>query len=535
MTRMRTTAAALLVFCLAGVTPAVAQGIIPGRPQAEELSGTRFAGLSAMNEQEITTIQRLLIRLGHLGEGNLTHTLDGPTVSAISAHLTSVGWAGPGPAPDELLRSLFGSVWRTEGWAEGLATGQQIIVDKESVRLAQEALNRMSPAQLKADGVFGPATFAAVEAFEASNGMRISGLLTRNTYNNITRAAKFAGASPKGVIRLFSATGVVDPAALEGFETQTGFRVIEENYENSAETKNLLLKGSGAYDLVVQAGGQMRQILETQGVVEKIDRKRLPNSLSLDTASQVYTEALDPLNAHSIPYLWGTVGLGINRDKILALAPDAPIGSMALLLDPKYAATLSQCGLAMIDEPIDVIPAIVSYVGGDFRNVGITDLEAVDAALAEIRSHVEVVPRAQFVEGLASGKYCATIGFSGDVLTAREQAKARQSADISYLVPKEGSELWFQLLVIPKNAQNADGAYQLINHLLTPEVAAAGTRALMYANTVWGAGPLMEAHLLEDPGLYPPRDVMGRLSIQPPLSADVEAELNRIWAKMRKG
>ena len=73
---------------------------------------------------------------------------------------------------------------------------QQIIVDKESVRLAQEALNRMSPAQLKADGVFGPATFAAVEAFEASNGMRISGLLTRNTYNNITRAAKFAGAVP---------------------------------------------------------------------------------------------------------------------------------------------------------------------------------------------------------------------------------------------------------------------------------------------------------------------------------------------------
>ena len=321
-------------------------------------------------------------------------------------------------------------------------------------------------AQLKADGVFGPATFAAVEAFEASNGMRISGLLTRNTYNNITRAAKFAGASPKGVIRLFSATGVVDPAALEGFETQTGFRVIEENYENSAETKNLLLKGSGAYDLVVQAGGQMRQILETQGVVEKIDRKRLPNSLSLDTASQVYTEALDPLNAHSIPYLWGTVGLGINRDKILALAPDAPIGSMALLLDPKYAATLSQCGLAMIDEPIDVIPAIVSYVGGDFRNVGITDLEAVDAALAEIRSHVEVVPRAQFVEGLASGKYCATIGFSGDVLTARgytvtearnhdlfEKAKALQP-DIIMLSSSDPAPEVVQSLRFEKGLEN---------------------------------------------------------------------------------
>ena len=123
----------------------------------------------------------------------------------------------------------------------------------------------------------------------------------------------------------------------------------------------------------------------------------------------------------------------------------------------------------------------------------------------------------------------------GDVLTAREEAKARQTGTIVYAVPKEGSELWFQLFVIPKNAKNQDAAHALIDYFLKPEVAAAGTKALNYANTVWAAGPLLEAKLLDDPALYPPRETMSKLSIQPPLSADVEAELNRIWSKLKKG
>jgi putrescine transport system substrate-binding protein len=219
----------------------------------------------------------------------------------------------------------------------------------------------------------------------------------------------------------------------------------------------------------------------------------------------------------------------------MQLVPNAPINSMALLLDPKYASLLAQCGIAVVDEPIDVIPSIISYVGGDFRDVGITDLEAVDAALDKVSPYIKVVSRDAYVAGLANGHYCASIGFSGDVLTARDRAKAKRNATIAYAVPKEGSELWFQLFVLPQNGKNPDAAYQLVNFMLTPEVAAEGTKKLLYANTVYGAGPLMEASLLADPGLYPPRDVMGRLTVQPPLSADVEQELNRIWSKLKKG
>ena len=534
-TSMLAGAATLALLLTVPMLTASAQGIIPGRAQPEDLSGTALASLGNFQPQELATVQRLLVRLGYLPQGNPNRTLDAATVGAIANHLAAAGWQGNNPSPEQLLRSLFGAVWKKEGWDTGVAPGQRVIVDKVEVRRAQDALKTLNGEPGPVDGIFGPATLAAVETFQAENGLKVNGLLTPTMLNNILRAAQFGSAAPKATLRILTAEGVVDPAALAGFEQAHGVRVLQDTYEGSSETKALLMAGSPDYDLMVQAGAEMRQVLEKEGAVIKIDRLKIPNTIRLDTASQVYTEALDPLNAHSIPYLWGTVGLGLNRDKVARLVPDAPMNSMALLLDPKYAALLSDCGIAMIDEPIDVIPSIVSYVGGDFRNVGITDLEAVEATLSQIKDYVEVVPRGQYVEGLASGKYCASIGFSGDVLTARDKAKATQTGTISYAVPREGSELWFQLFVIPRNAKNPDAAHALINHFLTPEVAAAGTKALLYANTVWGSGPLLEASLLAEPGLYPPRETMNKLTIQPPLSTDVEAELNRIWSTLKKG
>jgi putrescine transport system substrate-binding protein len=536
--RAVTLLAGVACVCASVATTALtasAQGIIPGKTQAEDLAGTPLATLTTLKPQELATVQRLLVRMGYLQPTTPSRALDAVTVTAISNHLTASGWVGSAPSNEQLIRSLFVAVWQKEGWSAGLAPGQRIIVGKEDVLRAQEALKQLNGEPGPVDGIFGPATLAAVENFQAENGLKVTGMLTPTVLNNILRAVKFVSTPPKAQLRILTAEGIVDPAAIDSFEAATQIQVLHDTYDSSSETFTLLMAGTAAYDLMVQAGAQMRQVLENQNAVTKIDRLKVPNTLQLDTASQMYTEALDPLNAHSIPYLWGTVGLGINKDKVQQIVPDAPLNSMALLLDPKFAAPLSSCGIAFIDEPIDVIPSIVSYVGGDFRNVGITDLEAVDAALEQVREYVEVVPKAQYVDGLATGRYCASIGFSGDVLTARDRAKASQSGTIAYAVPKEGSELWFQLFVIPKNAKQLDQSYLLIDHFLKPEIAAAGTKAHLYANTVWAAGPLMEARILEEPGIYPPREVMGRLTIQPPLAADVEAELNRIWSKLKKG
>lgn len=528
-------AVSLAALLLGQSLPAAAQGIIPGKPQAEDVTGTRFASLATFSPAELEVAQKLLVRLGFLQPVGTDRPLDAATLAGVGDFLASSGWAYTNPDKRQLFRALYAAIWAKENWSAGQGPGQDMIVGASDVLRAQQILDSFGMEPGLIDGKYGPATMTAVARFESENGLRVTGLLTKTALDNIVRSTKFHTDLPKATLRILAAEGVVDPAALDGFENETKIRVLLDTYDNSGDTRKLLMSGSDQYDLMVQAGAEMRQILEKQDSVTKIDRVKIPNSLTLDTASQMYTEALDPLNAHSIPYLWGTVGIGINKDLVDKVLPDSPKNSMALLLDPKNAAALAPCGIAIVDEPIDVVPSFVSYVGGDFRNVGVTDLEAVDATLTQVKDYLKVVPKAEFVEGLSKGKYCVGIGYSGDALTARERAKATQAGTISYVVPKEGSELWFQLLVIPKNAKNVDLAHQLIDYLLKPEVAAAGTKTLMYANTVHAAGPLMEAQLLNDPGLYPPREVMGRLYIQPPLPADVEQELNRIWAKLKKG
>lgn len=525
--------ASLAAFLSVQTIPAMAQGIIPGKPQAEDVAGTPLAGLAALTPAEVQTAQKLLVRLGYLQPTGTERPLDSATLAGVGDFLAASGWSAENPDKLQLFRALYKAAWIKEGWSNGNGPGQEMVVGPSDVLRAQEILDAQGLEPGPLDGKFGPSTMTSVARFESENGLNVTGLLVPAVFNNILRSAKFKDEPPKATLRILTGDGVIDPAALEGFENETRIRVLHDTYANSGETRKLLMSGSGQYDLMVQAGAEMRQILEKQDAVTKIDRKKIPNSLTLDTASQMYTEALDPLNAHSIPYLWGTVGIGINKDLVSKILPDMPTNSMALLLDPKNAAALSSCGIAIVDEPIDVVPSFVSYVGGDFRNVGVTDLEAVDATLSQVKDYVKVVSKAEYVEGLSRGRYCVGMGFSGDVLTARERAKASQTGAISYVVPKEGSELWFQLLLIPANAKDPEAAYQLINYLLKPEVAAAGTKTLMYANTVYAAGPLLDSSLLNDPGLFPPRDVMGRLFIQPPLPADVEQELKRIWAKLK--
>ncbi len=204
------------------------------------------------------------------------------------------------------------------------------------------------------------------------------------------------------------------------------------------------------------------------------------------------------------------------------------------MLDPAVAADLSKCGIAVIDEPIDVVPAFVAYLGGDMKNIGITDLEAVEVALSKVSGYIKVVSTDSYINSLSEGKYCVAWGYSGDIFFARDMAIEKKTGTIVYNVPKEGSQLWFDLLVMPSKAQNKDGAYQLLNYLMKSEVAAANTNFLQFANPVLSSTPFIEPELLTNPGLYPPKSVLKRLAVQPPMAANVEAELKRIWSKLTK-
>ena len=523
-----------IALFVAGALPLYAQGMISAPSLDGDLPDAGLDGLAKIGAQEVSTIQRLLRRLGYLKDENMTRQMDAATTTAILAHLQEANIAPDGMTAERIMRSLFTAAWTKEGWATGSADGQSLVVEPAEVRQAQDALKQLTYAPGPSDGVFGPATLSAIELFQEDNGMNVTGLLTRNTFQNVTRALNFIDKKPLSTVHMLNWPDYVNPTSLDNFEKETNIRVVHEVFGSSSETKDLLHERSDKYDLMVQAGAQMRQVLEEQDAVEVLDRAKIPNAEFLDPTALSYTDVLDPGNAHSVPYMWGTVGLGVYKEKVRAIRPDVPLNSMALILDPAIAAEMSKCGIALIDEPIDVIPAFVAYLGGDMKNIGITDLEAVEVALAKVSDYIKVVSTDSYIDSMSEGKYCVTWGYSGDIFSARDTAKQNGEGTLVYNVPKEGSQLWFDLLVIPNKSQNKEGAYQLLNYMLKPEVAAANTNFLQYANPILTSTPFIEPKLLGDPGLYPPKSVLKRLAVQPPMAANVESELKRIWSKLPK-
>ena len=524
----------LVPVALMLASPAHAQGMISAPGDTEDVLNPDLAALQGVEGQRTVTLQRLLLRLGYLSDADLSRKMDATTIAALEKHLDDAKLSRKNLTYDVVLRSLFSTVWTKEDWSSGTVNGQELVIGPAEVRTLQDTLKKIGYEPGPADGIFGPATYTAIEVFQQDEGLKVSGLPTRNVTQNIERSLAFLGKEPRATIRVLNWPDYINPDLLVQFEKETGIKVVHEVFDTSDETKQLLLAKSDQYDVMVQPGYQMRPILDAGDLIETLDLAKLPNSSNLDPAALKITTMLDPGNRHSVPYFWGTVGIGINETLVKPIRPDLKKSSMASFLDPAIAADLSKCGLAMVDEPLDVMSSLVAYTGGDPSNITTSDLEAVEQVITKVAPYIQLVPEENFIDSLASGKYCVMMGYSGDVFLARDTAKKSGKGKISYAVPVEGSQLWFDLLVIPKSAHNTAAAYKFVDFMLRPKVAAENTNFLQYANANLNSKPFIEPALLKDPGIYPPASVLKRLAILPPLTGNVEAEINRIWDKLRK-
>jgi putrescine transport system substrate-binding protein len=511
-----------------------AQGMISA-PTAQQDFMTKYPDMKQVTEQEIVTVQRLLRRLGYLKAEQLSREMDEDTAAALEAHFAAVQRSPKGMNAESMIRSLFSEAWTKEGWSTGSVDGQNLVVDKTEVRAAQGVLKKIGYEPGPIDGVFGAATLASIESFQEDYGMKVRGLLTRNMHQNIMRAEKFARKDPADKIRMLNWNGYINPDSLDKFERETNIRVIHDVFDLSSETKDLMLAGTDKYDVIMQTGAQMRLVLEGKNPMVELDRSKIPNSTNVDPAIRKVTEALDPGNLHGEPYMWGTVGLAVNVDKVRALRPDLKrFDTTSLILDPAIAADLSKCGIAVVDEPIDVVPSLVQYLGGDIGNMSILDLEEVDLALSKVAPYVSRVSVESWISRMAKGEFCVVWGYPGGTYRARDLAKQAGVGSITYNVPREGTQLWLDFMVIPTNAPHKDAAYKLIDYMLRGDVAGANTNFLRFANAVATSAQFIDPALLNEPGLYPPKETLDKISAMAPIAPSVERLLKSIWQKIPK-
>ena len=237
-----------------------------------------------------------------------------------------------------------------------------------------------------------------------------------------------------------------------------------------------------------------------------------------------------------MPYLWGTNGIGYNVEKVKEALGTDKIDSWAMLFEPENIKKLSKCGVAFLDSADEMLPAVLNYMGLDPNSQDPKDYAKAEAKLLAVRPYVTYFHSSKYISDLANGDICVAAGFSGDIFQAKARAEeAGKGVDVAYVIPKEGGNLWFDMLAIPKDAGNVKEAHAFINYLLEPAVIAQVSDYVGYANPNPGAGSLMDQDVRNDAAVYPPQEVLDKLYVNSELPPKVQRSMTRIWTKVKSG
>ncbi len=348
-------------------------------------------------------------------------------------------------------------------------------------------------------------------------------------------AAAPASAQEK-VVNVYNWSDYIDPDLLKRFETETGIHVRYDVYDSLETLEGKLLAGHSGYDVIVPTAQPTLARLIKSGGVQPLDRAKLPNFAGLDPDLMKRVAGADPGNKYGAIYLWGSTGMGIDPKKIAALAPDAPLDSWNLLFDPANAKRIAKCGITMMDSAIDVIPTVLHLLGKSPDSTDPADLEAVEKKLHAIRPYIRNFDNGGAIEEMASGAACLVFDYSGDVIQAKARAdEAKRGVTLRYVAPKEGAQLSFDTLAIPKDAPHPAEALAFINFILAPDVMAAITNKVSYPNAVPASRPLIRKDIADDPGIYPPAAELAGFFTVGPVPQAAERARSRMWARFKAG
>ncbi|HET7491647.1 MAG TPA: polyamine ABC transporter substrate-binding protein [Bradyrhizobium sp.] len=337
-------------------------------------------------------------------------------------------------------------------------------------------------------------------------------------------------------INFYNWSNYIAPEVLEDFTRETGIKVVYDTFDANETLETRLLAGKSGYDVVVPTAYFLQRQIKA-GVFQKLDKSKLPN---LANAWPVVMERLavyDPGNQYAVNYMWGTTGIGYNANVVRKLlGPDARVDSWEIIFKPENLAKFSNCGVHMLDSADDIFPAALGYLGLDPNSTKQADLEKAADLIAKIRPYVRKFHSSEYLSALATGEICLVVGWSGDIMQARSRAaEAKNGVEIGYAIPKQGAQMFFDNLAIPADAKNVPEAYELINYLYRPEVAAKNSNFLSYANGNLASQKFIEPKILNDSNIYPDEATLAKLFVITARDPATQRLINRLWTRVKTG
>jgi putrescine transport system substrate-binding protein len=355
------------------------------------------------------------------------------------------------------------------------------------------------------------------------------------THSGATTSVPPTKSADEKVVNLYIWADYMAPDTMASFEKLTGVKVQVSHFDSPETLESRMLTGSSGFDVVVPTAAFIQREIRS-GAYLPLDKARLPNLANLDPAIMARAAHYDPGNAHGVVYMWGTFGIGYNEKMVAAALPEVPLNSWRLIFDPAFAHRLAPCGINIMDDPVGVVRVVLKFLGRNPNAPSPQDLTDVEKVLSEVRPFIRNIDTSGDIEAMANGDICIALAYNGNVVQARKRAKeSKNGIKIDYVIPDEGSPLWFDMLAIPRDAPHVANAHLFIDYLMTPQVIANISTSIGFANANSAATPLLDASIAADAAIYPTSAQQERLFVQREPSPQEARTITRIWQRFKTG
>ncbi|MEO1467422.1 MAG: polyamine ABC transporter substrate-binding protein [Pseudomonadota bacterium] len=337
------------------------------------------------------------------------------------------------------------------------------------------------------------------------------------------------------VVNVYNWSDYIDESVLEEFTARTGITVNYDVFDSNEVLETKLLAGGTGYDVVVPTGSFLQRQIQA-GVFQKLDKSKLPNLKHMWAPISERIAAYDPGNEHAINYMWGTTGIGYNVDAVAERLGTEEVTSWSIIFDPEIIAKFEDCGVHILDAPTELVPAALNYLGHDGDSHEVSEIEEAVALLEKIRPHVQQFHSSSYINELANGNICLAVGWSGDVLQARDRAaEADNGVRVEYAIPSEGALMWFDNMAIPSDAPNPEAAHAFLDFIMDPEIIAKASNYVYYANGNESSKAFLNEDVISDPAIYPSEEATANLYVATPYPPRVQRVVTRAWTRVKTG
>jgi spermidine/putrescine-binding protein len=322
-----------------------------------------------------------------------------------------------------------------------------------------------------------------------------------------------ANATEAKVLNFYNWTEYIDEKSIPNFEKETGIKVTYDNYASNDELIAKMQAGGTGFDLIVPTDAYLAR-LKKANLVQPLNPALIPNLKNLD--EQFRNAEYDPNNEYSVPWQWGTTGLGFDPDKVGAEVTDWNAFDLASVRGKS----------TYLDEARDAFGMALIVLGKDPNTLNDDDLDEARDWLIDLKKKVKSIS-SDYQEPLKGGEIILAQAYSGDVFQAQVENEKLQ-----YAIPTSGAFQWADVMVIPKDAPHPKNAHDFMNYILEPEVGAALTNYVWYGSPNKAAEPFIDKEILNDPLIYPPAEIRSKLHFQKDLGEE-ELKYSDRWTEVK--